>query len=99
VFYDWTDGCVSVPLFSLGPFLERVDPPERPRLRDAYLEPWTEHLPRARLTEAVELAGFLCLLHLAVSYRGIARATEERQRWQVGPAFPAYVRELLAHQA
>ena len=41
VFYDWTDGCVSVPLFSLPPFLEDAAAGARDRLRDAYLEPWT----------------------------------------------------------
>jgi hypothetical protein len=99
VFYDWTDGCVSVPLFSVAPFLADVEPPRRSRLLDAYLKPWTAHTPADRLRDAVEPADFLSLFHLAISYRRIARATEERQRWELGPAFPYYVRELLGRSA
>lgn len=29
----------------------------------------------------------------------IARATEKRQRWELGPAFPYYARELLGRPA
>jgi hypothetical protein len=94
VFYDWTDGCVSVPAFTLVPLLER-DPFGDDRLRDAYLEPWGERLPR----EAFDLSQYLGRFHIAVSYRWIAHATAPRQRWELGSAFPELVRGLLGERA
>src|SRR5215211_6850359 len=85
VFHDWTDGCLSVPFFSLVPFLEH-DPFGGDRLRDAYLEPWSSLLPADRLREAYVLAGTLGRFHLAVSYRWIAHAAGRHQRWELGAA-------------
>jgi hypothetical protein len=83
-----------LPFFSLVPFLERA-PFGGDRLRDAYLEPWSALVPPGRLQEACELAQELGGFHLAVSYRRIAHATEPRQRWELGAAFPALIRGPL----
>ena len=89
LFYDWSDGCVSVPFFGLVPF--SLDVPEaRERLRDAYLKPWGAHL-----SEAFELAHVPGLFHHAVSYHRIVTATEPRARWEWEQAFPYFVRQLL----
>jgi hypothetical protein len=89
LFYDWSDGCVSVPFFGLVPFFLDVRD-GRERLRDAYLEPWGAHL-----SEAFELAQLPGLFHHAVSYHRIVTATEPRARWEWEQAFPYFVRQLL----
>jgi len=94
VFHDWTDGCLSVPLFSLAPFLEN-NPFGGHRLRDAYLEPWSALLSVDRVQEACELAEELGRFHVAVSYRWIAHAAGPHQRWELGMVFPQLIRALL----
>ena len=94
VFHDWTDGCLSVPFFSLVPFLEG-DRFGGDRLRDAYLEPWSALLSGGRIGEAYELAQELGRFHLAVSYRWIAHAAGPHQRWELGAAFPEFIRGLV----
>jgi phosphotransferase family enzyme len=63
-FFDWGDAVVAHPFRTLVTTLDSVadrlgfdsDGPELGRLRDAYLEAWTDVLPRAGLDEALELA-------------------------------------------
>jgi len=69
--FDWGDGCISHPFCSLVVGLRGIahrfelgeNDPDLDRIRDAYLEPWTEQADRAELLRAVELAaavGRLC---------------------------------------
>jgi hypothetical protein len=63
-FFDWGDAVVAHPfasmLTTLGSIAHRldtsVDDPRLDRLREVYLEAWTDRLPRAALAEALELA-------------------------------------------
>jgi hypothetical protein len=61
-FYDWGDGVVSHPFSSMLVALGFVayntdaDPASVLRLRDAYLEPFSDLAPHAELVEALELA-------------------------------------------
>lgn len=100
LFFDWSDACVSVPFFSLVPYLEFHDEPLEPelriRIRDAYLEPWVERLGRDDLVEAFEVAQFVGLFHQAVSYQRITEGTEPRARWEWERGFPSFVKRLLA---
>ena len=99
LFYDWSDGCLSVPFFSLVPLFEYGElseaPDERELLRSAYLEPWAELVPGNRLVEAFELSLFVGLFHQAISYYRIVERTEPRARWEWARAFPWLVRKLL----
>jgi hypothetical protein len=103
LFFDWSDACLSVPFFSLVPFLDFHDEPLAPslraRLRDAYLEPWAERLPGTRLVEAFELAQVLGLFHQAISYHRLAEQTEPRARWEWARGFPYFVKRLLERAA
>jgi hypothetical protein len=63
-FFDWGDAVVAHPFATLVTTLNSVafrlgtdpDGPELTRLRDAYLEAWTDELPRTALHEVLELA-------------------------------------------
>jgi phosphotransferase family enzyme len=64
-FYDWGDGVVAHPFASMLVALGFVqhnalgvpgDDPRMPRLRDAYLEPFSDLAPHAELVETLELA-------------------------------------------
>lgn len=63
-FFDWGDAAVAHPFATLVTTLNSVayrlgadpDGPELDRLRDAYLEAWTDVLPRAALHEVLGLA-------------------------------------------
>ncbi|MER5179316.1 phosphotransferase [Streptomyces sp. NPDC002896] len=72
-FFDWGDAAVSHPFCSLlvtaRVARERYGPAVLPRLRDAYLEPWTEDGPTARqLRRAVSLACRLAAIGRACSW-------------------------------
>jgi len=96
VFFDWTDGCVSMPFFSLVPLFVEEEPSDAAQLiRDAYLDPWFGEVPSDALLEAFELSQELGVLHQAVGYRRIIDATEPSQHWQFAPALPYFVRRLL----
>ena len=63
-FFDWADACVAHPFGSLlvalavaqMQFKVPAGAPELARLRDAYLEPWTDGNDRTTLTRSVSLA-------------------------------------------
>jgi Ser/Thr protein kinase RdoA (MazF antagonist) len=99
VIFDWSDGCLSVPFFSLVPFFEfhssSLAAGLREQLRDAYLEAWMGVGPRERLVEAFELAQFVGLFHQAISYHQITEHTEPRARWEWERGFPYFVKRLL----
>ncbi|MFC4496448.1 phosphotransferase [Streptomyces ovatisporus] len=72
-FFDWGDASVSHPFCSLpvpvGRACGRYGPRVLPRLRDAYLEPWTDTgRPAAELRRAVSLAWRLAALGRACSW-------------------------------
>jgi hypothetical protein len=82
IFYDWSDTVLTHPFFSACRFLEYVlttrDCPRRvrrlatreryARLRDAYLEPWTEYASIARLRQEFERTQRLNTLYQAVRW-------------------------------
>jgi hypothetical protein len=93
--YDWSDGCVSMPFFSLVPFLEFGAVPHAREARDAYLDEWRAYAPIQHLVEAFELAQFLGRFHQAIGYHRITRQTETRARWEWERVFPDLVKSLL----
>lgn len=95
VFFDWSDGCVSHPFFSMTPLLEHAPPGTKERLRDAYLEPWTACAPRERLRAAFERSQTLGWLNHALSYRWIVDHVEPGARWEWEDVPPHYLRGFL----
>ncbi|WP_405992455.1 aminoglycoside phosphotransferase family protein [Streptomyces sp. NBC_00986] len=72
-FFDWGDAAVSHPFCSFlvpaGRVTERYGPDALPRLRDAYLEPWTGTGRTSKeLRHALTLAGRLAVIGRAVSW-------------------------------
>jgi hypothetical protein len=100
LFFDWSDACLSVPFFSLVPFLEYhpLPPGLRDCLRDAYLEPWAENLGSKALVDAFELAHYLGLFHQAITFHRLTELTEPRARWEWERAFPHFVKLLLSRR-
>lgn len=82
-FFDWGDAAVSHPFCSFlvpaGRVTERYGPESLPRLRDAYLEPWTGNGRTSKeLDRALTLAGRLGVIGRAVSWgRHFPGASEE----------------------
>ena len=98
--YDWSDACVAHPFFSLLPFFAYNYPlPETraavPRLRTAYLEPWTRYAPMAALLVMAEEARRIAVVQQVMSYRHILETVEPALRWEWPDAIPYFLRMLL----
>lgn len=79
--FDWSDACVSHPLFDLPTFLMRTDISARQRLLDAYLDEWSDVASRDELRRWYALAQPLAHVHHAISYLRISEALEPDDRW------------------
>ena len=80
--FDWSDACVTHPLFDLPTFLLRADD-ERARqsMLETYLGAWTDLASVKELHAAYELALPLAHVHHAISYLRINEALEPDDRW------------------
>ena len=84
VFIDWADASVGHPFGTLHEAMKRAtqrfslapDSAELTRLRDAYLEPWTDEHDTADLREAARLAMHLGLIGRAMAWYRIFPMTE-----------------------
>ncbi|MBA3432459.1 MAG: aminoglycoside phosphotransferase family protein [Actinobacteria bacterium] len=80
--FDWSDACVSHPLFDLATFLPRCDDvTARETMLDAYLDTWSDYGSPGELRASYELAQPLAYVHHAISYRRITEALELDDRW------------------
>ena len=89
-FYDWGDAVVAHPfatMLALGWF--PMEEPDVVRLRDAYLEPFGDLAPHARLVEELELACRLGKIARALTWHRAVSSSgpgEVEERWLSGPA-------------
>jgi Ser/Thr protein kinase RdoA (MazF antagonist) len=82
--FDWSDACVSHPLFDLPTFLERAeDEAAREALLQTYLAAWVDVGSPEQLRAAYELSLPLAHVHHAITYLRIAEALEPDDRWVV----------------
>ncbi len=79
--FDWSDACVSLPLFDLPTFLMRADASAREQLLDSYLEAWRDVASLEELRAAYESARPLAHVHHGISYLRIHAAHEPDDRW------------------
>jgi Ser/Thr protein kinase RdoA (MazF antagonist) len=80
--FDWSDACVSYPLFDLPIFLERVDDEvARGSMLEAYLACWSDAIPARELERLYTLSRPLAEAHHAISYARINDALEPDDRW------------------
>lgn len=90
LFYDWSDGCVTMPLLSLVPLVLWHELPFAvTELRDAYLE--TMGAPVEAFDDAITLG----LAHQAGAYYRINAGTPPHGRWQWEDVLPSIVKQLL----
>lgn len=102
-FFDWTDVCVSHPFFEMatisGAYFDgsalKDSPEVDARLRDAYLQPWTELAPMDRLVEAFETSKPLGALHQAMTYMWILTNISPDARPELEGGLLHWVRNLL----
>jgi len=81
VVFDWGDASLTHPFLSLGVLLDaaghraRLDQHDAPilRLRTAYLEAWTDLLPRRALEDAADLGAQLSTLTRALSWYRVVK--------------------------
>ena len=109
---DWGDAALAHPFGSLlvtlrfvGDQLGTTDwspfdemPPELARLRDAYLEPWTDRAPRRRLLRLVDLACWTDMVARALAWRAALPYATDEQLAEFGHAIPAWLTELAEVQ-
>ncbi|MGC5018971.1 phosphotransferase [Micromonospora sp. DT47] len=101
--FDWGDASVAHPFGTLlvtlrsvahGFDLDRGDP-ALARLRDAYLEAWTDRYDRATLREAAGLATRVTVVSRSLSWRR-ALDTPDPARTEYAEAVPGWLEELFA---
>jgi len=80
--FDWSDACVSHPLFDLPTFLQRTESEAaREQMLEAYLAAWADLGSPEELRTSYELALPLAHVHHAVSYLRINEALEPDDQW------------------
>jgi aminoglycoside phosphotransferase (APT) family kinase protein len=107
IFFDWGDASVGHPfsslLVSLNVARHRFElPPGDPallRLRDTYLEPWTEHHDRDDLIRAVSLAVKIGTVGRALAWRRSLIGSGAAAWQEYGDAIPGWLAELFEPQA
>jgi Phosphotransferase enzyme family len=107
IFFDWGDASVSHPFCSLLVTLNAASrrfelapgDPALLRLRDSYLEPWTEHHDREDLIRAVSLAVKVGTVGRAVAWRRALTGSGAPAWRDYGEAVPGWLAELFEPQA
>ncbi|MEU8152951.1 aminoglycoside phosphotransferase family protein [Micromonospora sp. NPDC048986] len=102
-YFDWGDASVAHPFGTLLVTLRAVghggklaaDDAQLARLRDAYLEAWTDRYDRRTLVEAADLAIGLGPVSRSLSWRR-ALDTPEESRAEYADAVPGWLEELFA---
>ena len=102
-YFDWGDASVAHPFGTLLVTLRSVghagklaaDDTRLVRLRDAYLEAWTDRYDRRTLVEAADLAIALGPVSRSLSWRR-ALDTPEETRAEYADAVPGWLEELFA---
>ena len=80
--FDWSDACVSHPLFDLPTFLQPAgDEAAREAVLNTYLGAWADLASLDELRAAYRLALPLAHVHHAISYLRITDALEPDDRW------------------
>jgi hypothetical protein len=107
IFFDWGDASVSHPFCSLLVTLNAAShrfelapgDPALLRLRDSYLEPWTERHDREDLIRAVSLAVKVGTVGRAIAWRRALTGSGAAAWRDYGEAVPGWLAELFEPQA
>jgi len=107
---DWGDAGLAHPFATLLVTLRSVavafelgdwtpfgpSDPKLDRLRDAYLEPWSDRLPRAQLERLVRVAAWTAMVGRALVWTLAMRYATDAELAESGTAVPAWLNELLS---
>lgn len=107
---DWDESGVAHPFTSLlvtlrsvayrlGFLGEEDRRPEMTRLRDAYLEPWSAHAPRADLLAAYALARPVAIVGRTLTWHRVVAALPEPYRAQEADAVSGWLRVFLGSES
>jgi Ser/Thr protein kinase RdoA (MazF antagonist) len=96
--FDWSDACISHPLFDLPTFLERAEGEgARDELLQIYLAAWADVASLEELRAAYERALPLACVHHAISYLRIDEALEPDDRWVFADAPRRWLAGAVEH--
>jgi aminoglycoside phosphotransferase (APT) family kinase protein len=98
--FDWTDLCIAHPFVDLSTFLSISGPPStdaavRDRLRDRYLDGWSDLLPHDEAVELFERTQPIAAMHQAISYQAIIESLDPSQRWEWSSHLPWWLTRAL----
>jgi hypothetical protein len=103
VFFDWGDACVTHPFHTLVVTLRALaykqgltpGAPELLRLRDAYLESWTDHASHGELVATADLARRTGTIQRALAWYQFVRLMPPERRHEEQDSVPYGVRLFL----
>lgn len=103
IFTDWSEAIVGHPFFMLLVTIRATsarlelaeDGPEMIRLRDAYLEPWTQFATRETLSAAFAVANHLSMANRALSWHHGTGALDQRHKAAYADSVPNWLRDFL----
>lgn len=107
IYTDWSDSCVGHPFFTLLVTIRAAahrlkleeGGPEMKRLRDAYLEPWTQFAPREQSLEAFRLAYKLGMLNRALSWHHGTGSLAMKYKEPYLDYVPGWLQDFLNEEA
>ncbi len=103
IFTDWSEAIVGHPFFmslvtirAISARLELAeDGPELIRLRDAYLEPWTQFATRKTLLAAFAVANRLSMANRALTWHHGTGSLSQRHKAAYADSVPDWLRDFL----
>lgn len=107
IYTDWSDCSVAHPFFTMVVTLRAAahwlklpeSGPEISRLRDAYLEPWTQRRSRRERDAALGIAYDLGMINRALSWHSALKALPAKDREAYADNVPGWLQDFLVAQA
>ena len=98
--FDWTDACIAHPFVDLATYLYMFGPPStdaavRNRLRDRYLQGWSDVIPHDEAVDLFERTKAAAAVHHAISYQTVLAALDPSQRWEWASHLPWWLERAL----
>lgn len=97
VFIDWAEACIAHPFMDAFMIYNEDDDAVRNRMRDVYLQVWTDFESMEQLRELWSLCSVVHSIHHAVSYLTILRNTEARWQGELEGTLPFLLRKSLRY--
>lgn len=101
IFFDWAESAITHPFFSMtivmryAKYVYEYDEEALNRLRDMYLQAWTQFAPLEQLRDAFELALRLGILCRALTWHRAVEQLEESEKWAYEGSMPYWLKMFL----